>query len=439
MYKVFCVRLPGISIIFILMYMHNSKDNVGGYTMRFVFVNLHTNFFMVKTVRNYITKMSFAPKHRFLLEYLLKHDYKVACLINRKGNFINDNLSLPTTPLSTQLSRYEYYKVMKKSGLKYQDIEIIDSPEKINSDDIVILYNLFKNNFIDINVVKGVKIGCLLHFFGSKIESNRLRTADVSAVFAENNLLKTSKIFQKNFEWFNSDFLVVPFSFQDRFKKKTDFHDRKNKAIAMGTLTINEIPDFIEVYGSGVYQPLRKQILDNKENLADIIDCYISLYMENDKHKRINSNDSRVVRKLKDVYNMFHTGQQKSYFSFDMVEKYNEYKICIVPEDIQGMPGVGFVEGMACGCAYIGLDYCAYRDYGMIPGVHFIPYDGSLKDLRSKCEYYLAPEHAEELEAIANNGYEFAREHFTSDYVAKLWVDEVLKVKKDSFRSLIKS
>ena len=45
--------------------------------------------------------------------------------------------------------------------------------------------------------------------------------------------------------------------------------------------------------------------------------------------------------------------------------------------------GIGFVEGMACGSAYIGLDDPMYKDIGLIPGKHYIIY-GTLEDLKSR-------------------------------------------------------
>ncbi len=408
---------------------HKSVD------MRFVFINLHTNQFVVKTMEKYLTKRSFAPKHRFFVEYLLENDFEVACLINKKGSFLSSYLGIPTGFLSIPLACMEYKTIMKNSGLPKEKIKLLKSPAELKDNDVVILYNVFRDNFIDVDKITCTKIGCLLHFFGTKNEAKQLKHANVSAVFAEANLQKTSKIFKQNFKWYNKKFLTLPFVFQERFKNKRDFVNRKNKAIAMGTLTINQIPDFIEVYGNGIYQPLRKQILDNKDALSDIIDCYISLYNEKNKLKKLKPSDSKVIKKLKMIYNLFCSGQQKKYFSFDMVEKYNEYKICIVPEDIQGMPGIGFVEGMACGCAYIGLDYCGYTDIGMVSGIHYISYDGTLEDLRKKCEYYLSPEHERELRKIAENGYKFAREHFTKNYVGKLLVDKIMKIQVEEYES----
>ena len=123
---------------------------------------------------------------------------------------------------------------------------------------------------------------------------------------------------------------------------------------------------------------------------------------------------------------MRHTGQQKKYFSFNMVEKFNDFKMCLVGEEILGVPGIGFVEGMSCGCAYIGQKLGYYEDYGMQEGVHYIGYDGTLEDLKAKITYYQQPENQEELERIANAGYEFAQKHFRGEYVAEQLLNNLI-------------
>ena len=120
-------------------------------------------------------------------------------------------------------------------------------------------------------------------------------------------------------------------------------------------------------------------------------------------------------------------GQQKQYYSFDMVEAFNDYKMCIVGEEILGVPGIGFVEGMACGCAYIGLDSPMYTDLGLIPGKHYITYDGTIENLKKVIEYYQADEHQEELEKIAKTGCEYVRENFRGDKVAKKLIDDLIE------------
>ena len=122
-----------------------------------------------------------------------------------------------------------------------------------------------------------------------------------------------------------------------------------------------------------------------------------------------------MIRWVKEKYNSVHI-QQEKYTSFDMVEKFNQYKMFICPEELAGVYGIGTIEGMACGTAYIGLDHQMYRSIGLIPGTHYISYDGTLKGLKQKIAYY--QRHEVELEKIAKNGKEFVRSHFNEDKVA---------------------
>lgn len=395
--------------------------------MRIVFVNIHCNDFILKTVAKRLTKRSFSPKHKYLLDYLLDNGYEVACYVNKRGNFLMSNFGGKGSGLLS-LNRFnEFNYVLRKSGFGKNSIKLIRTPEQIREDDIVIYYSLWESQFDGCEQTKAFKAVSMIHFYGDKKQSSYVEKCNPDILFAEADLSKNSEIFKRNFKWFNKNFLLLPFVYQDRFKSITSFSKRKNKAVAMGTLTHYNGQDFLDVYGSDVYQPLRKQILDNAGSLSDIIDSYISEYAENDKQKKIADNEYKIIKLYKLLYNMFHVGKQTNYFSFNMVAKYNEYKICIVPEDIQGMPGIGFVEGMACGCAYIGLDYRGYTDYGMIPRKHFIPYDGTLEDLRAKVEYYVSPEHERELSEIAQAGYMFVRDHFSKEKAAGAFMNALLE------------
>jgi glycosyltransferase involved in cell wall biosynthesis len=95
-------------------------------------------------------------------------------------------------------------------------------------------------------------------------------------------------------------------------------------------------------------------------------------------------------------------------------------------KELNDLPGIGFVEGMACGCAYIGRVDPMFIDIGLKPGMHYIGYDGTLQDLKKKIKYY--QEHPKKLEKIANNGYEFATKNFNSEIVAEKFYRDLQKL-----------
>ena len=117
---------------------------------------------------------------------------------------------------------------------------------------------------------------------------------------------------------------------------------------------------------------------------------------------------------------------QNTYYKTDIVETYNKHMMFAVPEEICGFPGIGFVEGMACGCAYFGLDDPMYRDIGLIPGIHYIAHDGTVPDLMAKVRYY--QNNIDELKIIAKSGNEFVTNKLTPTSVYSTFF-ELLKTK----------
>ena len=129
----------------------------------------------------------------------------------------------------------------------------------------------------------------------------------------------------------------------------------------------------------------------------------------------------RIFRLLKGFL-----AQNTTYYKTDIVAAYNKHMMFAVPEEICDFPGIGFVEGMACGCAYFGLDDPMYRDIGLIPGIHYIAHDGTVSDLMAKVRYY--QNNIDELKIIAKSGNEFVTNKLTPTAVYSTFF-ELLKTK----------
>lgn len=399
---------------------------------RIVFVNLHADWMLLRVAMVYIFKYSAAIKHGYLLKYLLDRpeEYEVC-------NYINDNGFSLYTKAKGNLKKFlnlfsgpENWLTLKKNGIPSRKIKVIRNPKDIRKDDIVIAYNICNQGLEGLEKVDALKVLSMLHFHGRKGEDERIKKAGIDVLFNETDLSKTSGIYQKFYN-LELPFIVHPFIPADRFKRVKPFKDRQNKCFSTGTITLKTHPEFIEVYGDPCDQPARKFVKDNPEFFKDTVDCYSEYYMEDTTLKKVNPTDNSIVKLYKKLYNRFHSGTQKKYFSFDMVEKFNDYKMHLLGEEILGVPGIGYVEGMACGSAYIGLDSPMYRDLGLIPGVHYISYDGTKEGLKKTIEYWQRSENQEKLEEIANNGYNFVREHLNSEKVAKKLIDSLVKLKQE--------
>ncbi len=383
---------------------------------RIVFVNLHADWMLLKVAMVYVFKYSPAIKHGYLLNYLLEHPekYEICNFINSRGFSLYTHATGFFAKFLNIFSGIENRITLRKNGISPKKIKVIRNPEEIREDDIVISYNVCNEQLEDLEKVKGKKALSMLHFHGKKGEDERIKNAGINILFNEADLSKTSEIFKKYYN-LTLPFIVHPFIPADRFRRIKPFNERKNKCFSTGTITLKAHPEFLEVYGDPCDQPARKFVKDNPEFFKDTVDCYSEYYMEDTTLKKVKPSDNILVKIYKKFYNRFHTGTQKKYFSFNMVEKFNDYKMHLLGEEILGVPGIGYVEGMACGSAYIGLDSPMYRDLGLIPGVHYISYDGTKEGLKETVEFWQRPENQEELEKIANTGYDFVKKNFNKD------------------------
>lgn len=386
---------------------------------RVIFINLHTSWMLVRNSQVIYFKTSAALKHRYLLDYLLNSDeYEVCNYITEHGFSLVPNDGGILNKLHC-LRFLENKTILKKNGIDPKKVTILTSPKEIRPDDIVILYNIMgKSNYEVAGNIKAFKALSMLHFHGRKIEDEYMKKADFQCYFNEVDLSKSSELFRKYYH-VERPWIVIPFVFAERFKNVKPFKERQNKCFSTGTITYKEHEEFLSVYNDPCDQPARKFVKDNPDFFKDTVDCYSYDYLEDNAGKKYVDGENYLVRMYKKVYNLTHVGQQKKYFSFNMVEKFNDYKMHLLGEEILGVPGIGYVEGMACGSAYIGLDSPMYRDLGLIPGVHYISYDGTKEGLRKTVEFWQKSENQDELELIAKRGCEFVRKNFCGEKVAE--------------------
>ena len=113
--------------------------------MRIVFVNLHGNEFLLKTLNKFIFKQSVAIKHKYILDYLLsREDVEVCSYINERGL----SLSYSTRNRFLQSFRFiEHHIAMWKNGIPQKKVTVLKHESDIKHDDIVIMYQLFAGQF----------------------------------------------------------------------------------------------------------------------------------------------------------------------------------------------------------------------------------------------------------------------------------------------------
>lgn len=384
--------------------------------MRFIFHNPDDMFWYKPTILFHLRKKKSAQKYTYLLDYFLENNKKVHVYIDR--NKLTSG-SKTRKVVSIYFWLYLWAIVNKINPFKFN---VITDPKKIRDNDVIFMF--LWNNFTSlsgeipksrlelndlIRKTGAFKIVHLTHYiYNANNGSLNTKNTDIDLLVAENNLFKNSVFFKKTFNWYNRDVCILPFVPNDKFNNHKLFNKRINKAIATGTVTFPMDDVVFETFfNHKTLQPMRNLIYDKKEDLRDYIDSIISPINEN------NNSDTK----------------QEKYFSYDIVKLYNDYKMFVVPEEVSGLPGIGFVEGMKCGSAFIGLNNPVYTDIGLKDKIHFIGYDGTLDDLSSKIKYY--QNHQNELEQIAKNGFNFVVKNFNKEKVVKKFINEIQKIKKN--------
>ena len=399
--------------------------------MRIVYVNLHSNEKMVKILTKHVFKMSVSRKHRYILDEMLRQGITI-CNYITKGSGHHDRVADFIYRILYPLRIIESRILLRIDGLPTNKIKTIYRIRDIHDEDIVILYSI-PDEYASLEKVNAFKACSLLHASCGSDFAKMYEKVNIQCFYNEADLRKNGEMFRRYNGSLNQPILVIPFVFAKRFQRKKNFEDRKNKAIAVGTIASRTDEEFLAVYGDSCMQPIRRKILNASTEMSAYYDCVSSEYGEGNERKIFRIEDNLLKKIYYTLWNLTHVGQQKSYFSFDMVEKFNQYKMAICGEEVIGVPGIGFVESMACGCAYIGCTKYDYASYGMVEGVHYIGYDGSMEDLIAKIIYY--QNHTDELERIAESGYQFAQKNFIPEKVVKKLLEGLVAMKKEYERS----
>lgn len=257
------------------------------------------------------------------------------------------------------------------------------------------------------------KVVHLTHYvYCPQIGANNLATVEPDLLVAESNLAVNASFFRLHFAKIRAPFLGLPFTAAARFQARRPMSERVNKMVVTGSITYKmRDPAFVDFFQTQELQPMRRKLFEAAARYTSEMDCLVSDL----DATRATNRPSRLQRARALVRRLAGQRAQAEYYRRDIVETYNTYAMFAVPEEVCGLPAIGFVEGMACGSAYVGLDAPMYRGLGMVPGVHYIAYDGSIDDLMSQVQYH--QQHPERTQAIAEAGRNFAQTVLAPDVV----------------------
>lgn len=371
--------------------------------MRIIFYDIKDNVFLLKTYDNIINRINIKTMKD--------------CAILRKALSDKSTELLNYVPIKKKQEaakeRFKSLVTYLENGIDINRIRIISNLSEVKQNDIYLAWYYYPSHMRVLKDIKCKKVVMGQHFISLPFNG------DFSSMgvnwFVNQIDVSQNEFINHFFNLENVNIITLPYTFEDRFKSKKTFKQRKAKALSIGTIsTVNGkgYDIYIEYMENICLQPMRKIIFEKGSNMY--IDVYNNFLFTMGYNNEINA-QSRISDYIKGKISDWREAGQTKYYTFDMVEKYNEYMMCVCGEEEVGLPGIGFVECMACGCAYIGLDHEMYRELGLIPGIHYITYDGTYEDLINVIQYY--QNNVNELEEIAAQGKEYVLKNFNRNVV----------------------
>lgn len=393
--------------------------------------NAHNELWFGINFKTWIYRRPWRPKYKYMTDGILKNqrNFLILCKPFYSQNFYRRLLFL--------LSEYLNIKIWALiNGINPFKVRCVFNPEKICNNDILLI--LYIGNFttyegaVDsqglvnyLNRSSGIAVLNINHYpYHIDTGSFAVKNLKFKYFWAEANL-KNNDFFQKYFKNFKQSFIVTPFAVRDIFLCTQDFDCRKDAAVAVGTLSAKMDHDsaYINYFNSGILQPIRNDIYNNDSvNENNNIFSYISDINEGGESRPVRAAKNLFIAISNWLHNIFIFGQKK-YNKLNMCELFNKYKLHIVGEEIVGLPGIGFAEGMMCGSVFVGIDHPMYRDIGMIPGVHYIGYDGGYDELVLAINSVLND--GVRLKLISRNSLNFAENNFKPENIFNNFVKKI--------------
>ena len=375
---------------------------------------------------------SHTSKYSYLLDFIRSDKYKRAWVVDGTASSLwQPSVNVKLLPKAWMVKIFSYLEIyiwLLINGFNPLKEEIIYNVKGLKTkNDVLIGFAFLTNTFYEEKLIiksvfskfKGKKLVHLSHCYmdTNEVAKNVAKIGGTKAILEVD--LRNSPFLKKEFKFIN-DCYILPFGVRDRYRKIKTFKKRSEKCLAIGSLTL--FPNkgtyryFYNYFKVDTLHPMRKKLLENAQRLKDLFDITIS----------VHKSENKVFYKKWFIYKLIEfliTRPGQEYHQFDIVKKYNEYRMFVSPEEIHGLPSVNGVEGMACGCALIALKHQMYTDIGMVDGKHYIGYNGTFDDLQKKVLYYR--KHADKLKIISNSGYKLINEKFRTRAVVKVFFEDI--------------
>ena len=315
--------------------------------MKILFVNPHRSDFVYISPLYRLVNRKSLRKYKYLISFFESNDteflYSTSSFYRIIHNYFFDFFIL-------KLEQFFFNKINEiKNNFRYTNSDIYD---------VVFCFGFAIRDVDDKEfkkiAVKGKKVIIHLshyHLYAKKI-TFWSEFANVSFC-ADANI--TQSYFYKFYINNDNPFFVLSYTIDaSRYLNKVDFDDRNPGIISTGTfhefekiytlkyLKINLISS---MFGFLSIHPERRIISIFRDKLPHV-DCF---------------NSSMGTISFRNIFRSQNSVNQSKYFSFDIVEKFNNYQFSFVGEEsIVGLPAIGIFESIMCGCIPIINDFCYF-------------------------------------------------------------------------------
>ena len=239
-------------------------------------------------------------------------------------------------------------------------------------------------------------VGDYFYYRPGSISNRLLERAGVQQVFGYAMHDRYCTYFRKHFPSFEGKVWGIPFGYAPRFRQSRPFGERRNKVVAVGS--VNPL------------RPLHEPVFNFQET-ADFFpdECWFHHF----RRQLVLAKDS-LIGEMDSMLPQFPLIKD---FKYDLVAKFNEYRMLVTCESIYCFPSAKVFEGPACGTALVCADHDCIREYGFESDRNCVMHRTSdLADFRQRVAYYQSNE--SQLSAIAAEGNLFVHEHYSHAKVA---------------------
>lgn len=368
-------------------------------------LNPHADDFVATPVSFWLVGRRGLCKYGYLLDEPIQRGQRVQILIDGTLSSVIDQFVFSRLPrwMRSLILRLEIYFWLRHNDLT-RKVDIYWSADSVPDRRALYVFSYkscvgaFDERQATISAFDRAVINLSHYFIRTREKVENIATLSNAVLTADSDL--TRNPYFRHFFPHSPPLLVVPFAVGDRFAVMRPLDERSAKCAASGSFhdLAREFPseyyrDFINFFRTDTYHPVRKLLYRRQTELADWLDCRISLYRE------MNGKNS-VIARLRRLLGLDIV--QTEYFSFDIVEYYNRHRFAIVGEELSGAPAIGFFEAMACGCVMLGATGNYYDGLGLEPGVHYLAHDGTVESIHAAIVG--ASQDPQRLAAIASAG-----------------------------------